>query len=181
MKVCKKCDAVQSDERRFCVDCGAVLGPPVDKKTAEEYNKKLGKKVNKMADSGDFLARKPLDTVCGIAMLVLAVISGIIFLFPKFAADGRSLFGIIFVMGILLGENALMPKVAWLIEKLRLSARVENTDDLVPSSWYIITRRLSIYGGALLIFTMFCFALTAAIRFHMMEDVTIIDFGDFLP
>ena len=103
MKICKKCGAVQSDERRMCVDCGAVLGPPADKATAEEYSKKLGKNIGKMADGGDFLARKPLDVALGIAMIVCAVASGVLALIPKFASDGRSLFVLILVLGIVSG------------------------------------------------------------------------------
>ena len=171
MKICKKCGAAQSDERRMCVDCGEVLGPPADKKTEEEYSKKFGKDINRLTNSGDFLARKPLDVACGIATIVCGVASGVIFLFPKFASDGRALFGMIFVLGIVLGLNALMPKLVWLLEKLRLSATVENTDDLIPSSWYIISRKLAIYLGTVLVVSMFSFALYAAVRLSIISNI----------
>lgn len=171
MKICRKCGAAQSDERRMCIDCGETLGPPVDKKTAEEYNKKLGNKVSKLTSSGDFLALKPLDVACGIAMILCGVASGVIFLFPRFASDGRTLFAMIFVLGIVLGLNALLPKLVWLLEKLRLSATVDNTDDLIPSGWYIISRKLAIYLGAVLVVSMFSFALYAAVRLSIISNI----------
>ena len=101
-------------------------------------------------------------------MLVCGFASGVIFLFPKFASDGRMLFAMIFALGLILGLNALMPKLVWLLEKLRLSATVDNTDDLIPSSWYIISIKLSIYVGAVLVVSMFSFALYAAVRLSLI-------------
>ena len=99
------------------------------------------------------------------------VASGVIFLFPRFASDGRTLFAMIFVLGIVLGLNALLPKLVWLLEKLRLSATVDNTDDLIPSGWYIISRKLAIYLGAILVVSMFSFALYAAVRLSIISNI----------
>ena len=104
-------------------------------------------------------------------MILCGVASGVIFLFPRFASDGRTLFAMIFVLGIVLGLNALLPKLVWLLEKLRLSATVDNTDDLIPSGWYIISRKLAIYLGAILVVSMFSFALYAAVRLSIISDI----------
>ena len=77
----------------------------------------------------------------------------------------------IFVLGIVLGLNALLPKLVWLLEKLRLSATVDNTDDLIPSGWYIISRKLAIYLGAVLVVSMFSFALYAAVRLSIISNI----------
>ena len=166
MKLCKKCGAVQADKILFCLDCGASLGDPVDAKTEARINAETRKGVDKMASDGDFLALKPMHKVCGIAMLAMAVSAGIFFLFPKFSGEARPVFGLVFLIGVFFGIHALTPKFCWLIEKLRLSFRVDNTDNLIPSAGYIIVRKLTIYVSAVFVLAMYAFAVYAALRLN---------------
>ncbi|MBQ8897477.1 MAG: hypothetical protein IJY86_03270 [Clostridia bacterium] len=168
MKLCKKCGATQSDDRTVCVDCGEILGAPVDKATEEKLSREASARISKLDRDGDFLTLKPIDAACGIAMLVCGIASGVLCLFPKFAGEARVVFLISFLIGVVLGITALTPKFCWLLEKLRMSARVENTDDLIPSAWYIVSRKLCIYLGTVLVASMFTYALYAAISLRII-------------
>ncbi len=163
MKICKNCGASQSDERSLCVDCGSVLGSPVDAATEKAVLKKQRASLGKLERDGDFLALKPFDAACGIVTLALGLTSGILCLFPKFVGETRPFFAAVLVLGLILGITALTPKLSWKLEKLRLSFRVDNVESLIPSAGFVIGRKICTYAGVILVAALFCFGICGAL------------------
>ncbi len=75
MKKCKKCGAIQSDDRTNCLDCGAILGKPLSEEEADAVEDQLDDKLDGMAERAqDFYVSVP-DKIMGILCIVIAVAS----------------------------------------------------------------------------------------------------------
>lgn len=75
MKKCKKCGAVQENDNTVCIDCGAVLGAPVDDATESELVEEISDKVESMSESvADFYVSKK-DKIIGCIAIVFAIAS----------------------------------------------------------------------------------------------------------
>ena len=73
MKKCKKCGAVQSDERTTCVDCGTVLGRPMDEAEEAQAEAALDDRLDGLAERAeDFYVSIP-EKVMGILCIIAAV------------------------------------------------------------------------------------------------------------
>lgn len=73
MKKCKKCGAVQNDERTTCVDCGTVLGRPMDEAEEAQAEAALDNRLDGLADRvQDFYVSIP-QKVMGILSILAAV------------------------------------------------------------------------------------------------------------
>lgn len=79
MKKCKKCGAVQNDERTTCVDCGAMLGRPMTEAEEEQSEAELDDRLDGMAErTQDFYVSLP-EKIMGI-LCILGVIAAVMML-----------------------------------------------------------------------------------------------------
>lgn len=155
MKICDKCGAHNSDERIFCLDCGETLGERVSDVREQKINEDIDAQIEKMYNKNDPLHVSGVDKVvgmisliCAFAALTLIVVGSIV---------GRST-GVLWLAVMMLGLSAieaLVPKLTWGIEKIRLSFTINGADDAEPSDLYLVGRRISAVvlaiAGALLL------------------------------
>ncbi len=79
MKKCKKCGAVQSDDRSTCVDCGTVLGRPMDEAEEAQAEAALDDRLDGLAERAqDFYVSIP-EKVMGI-LCIIAVVAAVVML-----------------------------------------------------------------------------------------------------
>ncbi|MBQ9717817.1 MAG: hypothetical protein IJV76_07470 [Clostridia bacterium] len=79
MKKCKKCGAVQSDERSVCIDCGTLLGRPMSEAEEAQAEAALDDRLDGMAERAqDFYVSVP-EKVMGI-LCILGVIAAVVML-----------------------------------------------------------------------------------------------------
>ena len=74
MKKCGKCGAVQNDERTTCIDCGAVLGSPLDEISAENAEAELNGRLDNLSEKTEDFYVSASDRILGIISIVLAVV-----------------------------------------------------------------------------------------------------------
>ena len=79
MKKCKKCGAVQSDERTTCVDCGKMLGRPMTEAEEAQAEAALDDRLDGLAERAqDFYVSIP-EKVMGI-LCIIGVIAAVVML-----------------------------------------------------------------------------------------------------
>ncbi len=143
MKLCKKCKAHNSDIRQYCIDCDTFLGDSISKEEELIIKNDIDKKMDKLYHRDDPLYVDKYDKVMGmisIAGVFVLILLVIIMLLTKRETE-YSVIGIFaFIVAI---PIALFPKLGWGIEKIRLSFIISNTDDVTPSYFYFISRKLS--------------------------------------
>ncbi len=174
MKVCPKCGISQSDKRTVCVDCGARLEEPVSKEIEVELRAQREQKLEKLYNKGDPLYVSLFDKIMGcimaaefIAMLVLAIVFG------RQLGEERSLiWGLIFpLIGM---AEAFFPNISWSLEKLRMSFSANGTDDLTPSDFYLIMRKvghvLLVLLGGLILFALINTAVNPPVGISDIEN-----------
>ena len=77
MKKCKKCGAVQSDDRTVCLDCGAMLGRPMTEAEEAQAEAVLDDRLDGLAERAqDFYVSIP-DRVMGILCILAAVAAAV--------------------------------------------------------------------------------------------------------
>ncbi len=154
MKICPKCGLSQNDSRQTCVDCGAVLGSPVDEETAYQTEKARREAIAELEERSDVFslgrARLPL-LVFSAAGLVCAALA----LYFRRPEDPRwPLVALFLFLPALV--NTLFPTLMWKLELFRLSVRYGNADMLTPGwgfsvgKWLISLVFPIIGAGALL-------------------------------
>lgn len=74
MKKCKKCGAIQSDDRTMCVDCGALLGESLSEAEAARAEAAFADKIDTMGDRMEDFHVPVHERVLGIVSIVLAVL-----------------------------------------------------------------------------------------------------------
>lgn len=80
MKKCSKCGALQSDDKRHCIDCGSLLGKSLTASEEKAEKSAIGSKVDAMADAAEdfYVPRRDkimaILCVIGIVMAVLLLI-----------------------------------------------------------------------------------------------------------
>ena len=138
MKICPKCRLAQNDSRQTCVDCGTILGSPVDEETAYQVEKARRESIADLEErSDDFSlgrARLPLLilSAAGLAGSILALC----FHRPDDAAF--PLIALLLFLPALV--NTLFPTLFWRLEVFRLSMRFGNTDMLTPGWGYSVAK-----------------------------------------
>ncbi len=146
MKICPKCGVAQNDSNTTCVDCGAVLGRPLDDDAEYQIEKTRREKISDMGDRSDELsfgrAKLPLVILCivGIvASIVLCALSTTRVI--RFTEAEWLLYSILFFAAAL-GE-LLFPQLLWKLELWRLSWYID-TSDATPSFAYIFFNKLGV-------------------------------------
>lgn len=77
MKKCKKCGALQSDDRSVCLDCGTLLGRPLTEAEEAAAEAVLDEKLSDMADRTEDFYVPLRDKIMGI-LCVLGVIAAFV-------------------------------------------------------------------------------------------------------
>ena len=142
MKICNNCGAYNSDERMFCVDCNERLLDEIDAERQKEFKAKSDATIEKLFNKKDPLYVSLYDKIVGIVCIAVSVIL-IILGFILMLKDRRTTVPFILsFFGFAAAVDALVPRVGWELEKMRLGLRVNNVDDLTPSSFYLIGRKI---------------------------------------
>ncbi len=146
MKKCKKCGALQSDDRSVCLDCGSVLGRPMTDAEEEAAEEALDDKLETMAErTEDFyvpLRDKIMGVICIIGIIAAFVLMGIA---GGEKADNTAiaaLCSIISLIGAL--PLLLFPRLVWKISTFRYRFFYEW--DTTPSAFALISRKIFAYA-----------------------------------
>lgn len=75
MKKCKKCGALQSDDRSVCLDCGTLLGRPMTEAEEAAAEAVLDEKLSDMAERTEDFYVPLRDKIMGI-LCILGVVTG---------------------------------------------------------------------------------------------------------
>ena len=150
MKICDKCGAHNADNRMFCIDCDETLGDKLSAAEEEKARASVNGKIEKMCNERDPLYVSKFDKIMGSVSAVGAVLSLLLALASIFTQmDGKFLLCAVLFFLISTLE-ALVPQVTWAIEKFRMSFTAFGTDDLIPSNYYLVSRKIAIVSAAVL-------------------------------
>lgn len=144
MKICAKCGAHNSDERIFCIDCNGKLGNKLSSLEEQQMRENVSEKIEEMYNKKDPLYVSEFDKAMGLVSLVGALCSLVLIVIGKVSQRNFELLWIGIIFFVLACIEALIPKVMWSIEKLRLSFFINNVDDAQPSSFYMNCRKAAI-------------------------------------
>jgi len=79
MKKCKNCGALQNDDNNTCIDCGTVLGKPLNEAETAEINERLDDTLEGMSERTEDFYVPLRDTIMGVLSAV-GIIAAIILL-----------------------------------------------------------------------------------------------------
>lgn len=146
MKICLKCGAQQTDNRNFCIDCGEKLGKSIPKKEAENIKLQTEDKIDKLYNKNDTLSVSVPDKIIGLSAIIGAIAASILSIIFKDNSANTPYAVSSVLLFIYCALNALLPKMMWTIEKVRLSFTIKAADNAIPSSFYLIMRKIAVYG-----------------------------------
>ncbi len=144
MKICGKCGAHNDNSRQFCIDCSHRLG---DKLTPEEEQKmhaRFQKKLDKMGHQTDPLYVSPWDKVMGVIAIIGALVCAVLFVMRLMTWRGFYDVGMGLLCFGLAAIEALVPRMTWALEQIRLGFLIGNADDAEPGDFYRISRKVTI-------------------------------------
>lgn len=157
MKICEKCGAHNSDDRKFCVDCFESLGEQLSEAENEEVLESIQNTIERIENKNDPLYVDLFDKIVGFASIAgIVALIGLVIAGIFTSTDSKYL-----LLGILLFSlsalEAFLPAISWNIEKFRLSIYYSNTDDVSPGMFYKFGRKMGIIlttaiGTVILIF-----------------------------
>lgn len=75
MKKCKKCGAVQENDNTTCIDCGSVLGAPVNETEQSMLEEEISDRVESMSETTADFYISAKDKVIGIIAIALVIAS----------------------------------------------------------------------------------------------------------
>ena len=142
MKLCEKCHAQNADTRVFCVDCGATLGEKLSDAQEAIYQQELNENIEKMYNRTDPLYVSLFDKVVGVLSLLGCVASVVLPFFKPYTMSGDHPYLWAFLFFACAAADAFFPQLAWGLEKLRLGIWANGADDLQPSNFYLVGRRI---------------------------------------
>ena len=145
MKICSKCGAQQGDARLYCVDCGERLGRSLSGQEEKKASEELGTQIENLYNQGDPLHVSLSDRILGgihlagmaALLVVLALYAG-----DVFPAVPMAMSGLLFFLAVTV--EAFFPQVSWALERFRMSFWANGTEDITPSHFYFVCRRISI-------------------------------------
>jgi len=146
MKKCSKCGLVQ-DDRRQCIDCGAVLGESLPQADEERYLEELSDTVDEMSDRCVEFYVSPNQRWFGLGAVAAAILAVVmIVLAANFAPRADSVviyawIGIIFSATSAL--HLLFPEAMWKLETFRYRFHING--EFSPSDNYLIVTKFISY------------------------------------
>lgn len=144
MKICPNCGISQSDRRRECVECGALLGEPIREPEERRLRAQQAEQLDKLYNKSDPLHASLFDKLLGCLMLAgLAVIPVVLFFCRGWLKADLLTFSaaVFWAFGAV---EAFFPRFGWALEKLRMSFFALGTDDLTPTHFYFVMRKISL-------------------------------------
>lgn len=144
MKICGKCGAHNSDERFFCIDCNERLDDPLSESEEKRIEGDLSQSVERLYNKTDPLAVTLFDKIFGWGCIAGTGILAILFFIALFTDRELTGYPLGFMFLIAGALEALVPKITWAVEKLRLSFSIQGADDAQPSDYYRFFRKVSI-------------------------------------
>ncbi|MBE6904447.1 MAG: hypothetical protein E7480_07555 [Ruminococcaceae bacterium] len=144
MKLCDNCGAHNSDERIFCVDCNEMLGDKLSSFEEQKMRAKVSGKIEEMYNKKDPLYVSKLDKAMGAAALIGALCTLVFIIIGIITQRSFELLWVGMIFFLLASIEALIPKVMWAIEKLRLSFFISDADNAEPSGFYIFSRKATV-------------------------------------
>lgn len=159
MKQYAKCGAFFSDDKGFCLDCGARLGASLPPEEEKRFSEQAARQIDSAAEGLDGLRVSAKERIVGIALLVLAPLSLTLAFLAGNETDAPVYFFLVCPLALVIGLNALFPKLAGAMEKFWLKMRIDNAEDATPSDLYVISRKIAVYVCAAIIFALFVFGL----------------------
>ncbi len=144
MKICSNCKAILSDDRNRCIDCGSTLGEPVGKEKEREIRSQLSEKSDKLLKRTDDLSPTLSEIIVGALSLIGFCATLVVLLALDLQAGSQS-YAVAIAFFVACAVNALLPKLMWTLERLRLYFLISNADEAEPSFFYLFMRKISIY------------------------------------
>ena len=146
MKKCSKCGLVQ-DDRRQCIDCGAVLGESLSEADEERYLEELSDTVDEMSDRCVEFYISPKQRWFGIGGAAAAILAVVIFVLgANFTPDAGSV-ALYAAFGMILGTasalHLLFPRAMWKFETFRY--RFHISGEFSPSDNYLTVMKVFSY------------------------------------
>ena len=142
-KKCKNCGAVQDGARNTCIDCGAILPPPMSREEEKELNEAIDDKLSGMSErSEDFYV--PLWAKIVAALSALCLVGGVLFCtFSKNAkyADATWI-ALLFPTSVLSVISLAFPKLEWILSTFRRRWWFSGGYELQPSETYLFVQKL---------------------------------------
>lgn len=147
MKKCKKCGALQNDERNTCMDCGTVLGHSLTEQETRLEEAALENKLDGMADRTDDFYVPLRDKIMGI-ICILGMAAAILLLTfpftPNRHADLVQGFSLISLLSLAVSCFTLFfPKFMWYFSTLKY--RLFYNWNTTPSDFAIVLRKVASY------------------------------------
>lgn len=140
-KKCKNCGAVQDGTRNTCIDCGAILPPPMSREGEKELNEAIDDKLSGMSEgTADFYV--PLWAKIVAALSALCLVGGILFcVFSESAkyADATWI-ALLFPTSVLSVISLAFPKLRWILATF--CQRWWFSGELQPSETYLSVQKL---------------------------------------
>ncbi len=143
MKICEKCGASNSDKRRFCIDCGEILGDKLSAAQEQQYRNKIGEQIENMYNKKDPLYVSLYDKIVGIISIIGVALCSVLVVMNFIIQKTREGLLMSIALFMVAGIEAFVPKFTWSIEKMRLGFYANGADELEPSELYVLGRRIS--------------------------------------
>lgn len=142
MKLCDKCGAHNSDTRVFCIDCGETLGDKLSDAQEQQLQENLSDNIENMYNKTDPLYVSLYDKIVGSVALLGGVVSLVCpFIQPPPVTDDNPYLWALLCFA-LAALDAFIPHLAWGLEKMRLNMWANGAEDLEPSYFYLVGRRV---------------------------------------
>ncbi len=132
MKICKKCGALNSNNKWFCVDCGATLPKKLSATEEKQMHTEINDQIEEMYNQKDPYYINAFDKVTGV-IAILGLIA--IFAFIEFSAFTNrehsleaAVYAIAFFAVAIL--DSFVPHLALVFERIRLGIRFDGTEHL---------------------------------------------------
>ena len=141
MKVCDKCGAYNADERFFCVDCAEKLGDPLSDDREKQLRDGVSGRIDRLYNRKDPLHVTVFDKILGVTALAGAGVSLVAMVVDWLTAYTFAYLWVALLLLLLTAVEALVPRVTWELEKMRLSLYINASDDAEPSGMYMFGRK----------------------------------------
>ena len=144
MKICGECGAHNSDERMFCIDCDEKLDGKLSDADEEKMRETVNENIEKLYNKRDPLYVSLFDRIMGIASLAGAAVTLVLMIVDTVTRLNFEQLWVGALFLVMASVEALVPRVTWSLEQLRLSFSISNVEEAEPSDFYLFFRKAGI-------------------------------------
>lgn len=148
MKICAECGAHNSDERMFCIDCDEKLDGKLSDADEEKMRETVNENIEKLYNKRDPLYVSLFDKIMGIASLAGAAVTLVLMIVDTVTRLNFEQLWVGALFLVMASIEALVPRVTWSLEQLRLSFSISNAEEAEPSDFYLFFRKAGIVVSA---------------------------------